>query len=243
VAQILEKHKNIWNQKKILRVIYTDWYKLILKNLKLLNGINLELGSGSGNFKEFMPDCLSSDVDYCGWLDICFDAHKIPFKDSSISNIILIDVLHHLSNPVAFFAEASRVLKKNGRIVLIEPFPSIFSLPVYKLVHPEPFIFNADYFNLDDSNINPKHPWESNQAISYLLFYKKIKVFKKYFNNRLQIIKNNKFSFILYPASGGFEHKSYIPDFLIPVFRVMEKILIPFRGLLAFRCFIVIEKI
>jgi SAM-dependent methyltransferase len=240
VGQILEKHRNIWKQKKILRVIYTEWYELIQKNINSQSGVNLELGSGSGNFKEYMSDCLSSDVDFCDWVDICFDAHNIPFKDSSISNIIMIDVLHHLSSPVFFFEEAIRVLKKNGRIILIEPFPSILSLSIYKLVHPEPFDFKTDYFNSE--NTNNKHPWESNQAIAYLLFYKHVKSFLIKFNNRIQIIKKKKFSFILYPASGGFEHKSYIPDFLIPVFRLIEKILLPFQSLFAFRCFIVIEK-
>ena len=50
-------------------------------------------------------------------------------------------------------------------------------------------------------------------------------------------------SCILYPASGGFENKAMIPDILIPLFKLLEILLTPFRRLLAFRCYIVLEKI
>ena len=78
---------------------------------------------------------------------MCFDAHNMPFEANSILNIVMIDVLHHLSNPMKFFEEAMRVLEKQGRIIIIEPFPSPFSFIIYKIFHPEPFIMNVDYFN------------------------------------------------------------------------------------------------
>ncbi len=238
--QILENHKSVWEKKKILRIVYTEWYRMIRSNLKNDNGITVELGGGSGNFKEFMPECISSDIDFCSWLDLCFDAHQLPFKTGTISNFVLIDVLHHFSNPVLFFKETLRTLERNGRIVIIEPFPSPFSLVVYKMFHPEPFKFRIDYFNINETS--KKNPWDSNQAIAYLLFFKHLKSFLKELDNGIRIIKKRKISFILYPASGGFENRSLIPDFLIPIFQVIEILLIPLRSLLAFRCFIVIEK-
>ncbi len=236
----LISHKHIWNKKKIIRVIYTEWYQKILKDIKSENGKTLELGAGSGNFKEFKPETISADIEKCDWLDMCFDAHDIPFKDNSISNIVMIDVLHHLSNPIRFFKEAYRVLERNGRIIIIEPFPSPISLIVYRIFHPEPFIFNINYFNKKE--INEKDSWDSNQAIAYLLFYKYFYHFSKLFDDKLITLKRQKMCCLLYPLSGGFENKQLIPDFLISFFNFLEYLLIPLRWLMAFRCYILLQK-
>lgn len=238
---ILNRHKEIWENKKILRVIYGEWYEKIISDLSKSEGKTLELGSGSGNFKEFMPECISSDIDNCDWLDMIFDAHKMPFENESLGNIVMIDVLHHLYNPVLFLNEAARVLNKSGRVIMLEPFPSPVSLPIYKMFHPEPFIFDTDYFSMDE--LNDKDPWDSNQAIPYLFFFKHLDKFIEKYKTDFRIIKKEKLSFILYPLSGGFENKQMIPDFSIPVFSFLEKILKPFKSLLAYRCYIVIEKI
>ncbi len=236
----LVNHTQIWKTKKILREVYTDWYMQIAKDL-CNSGTSVELGSGTGNFKVFQPAVIASDIQWCEWLDVCFDAHKMPFPDNSLANLVMIDVLHHLSNPIQFFQEASRVLQSGGRILMVEPFPSPLSLPIYQTFHPEPFIWENDYFNYQ-GEMQPKDPWEANQAIAYLLFFKKCKQFLAKFES-LKIIKRQKMSCLLYPLSGGFEHQSFIPDRLISVFKVLERILIPLRWLMAFRCYIVVEKI
>lgn len=236
----LKTHRQIWDQKKILRIIYTEWYKNILLDIKDGTGKTVELGAGGGNFKKFKPDVIAADIEQCEWLDMCFDAHNMPFEDRSVSNIIMIDVLHHLVNPVIFLKEASRVLKKKGRIIMIEPYPSPFSLVIYGKFHPEPFIMDIDYF--DTSVVEDKDPWESNQAIAYLLFFKYRKRLLELFQSDFDITRIMKMSCILYPASGGFENNTLIPDFLIPVFKFLEFILSPFRWFLAFRCYIVLEK-
>ncbi|MEO6693952.1 MAG: class I SAM-dependent methyltransferase [Ignavibacteria bacterium] len=238
---ILQKHREIWNKKRILRIIYEDWYKKIISNLSKVKGKSLELGAGSGNFKEYMPEVISADIEKCEWLDMCFDAHKMPFEDKSLSNIIMIDVLHHLDNPVDFLKEASRVLKSKGRIIMLEPFPSPFSLMIYKKFHPEPFLFDADYFSKKD--LQNKDPWDSNQAIPYLIFFKNENKFLENFGDKFRILKKEKLSFIMYPASGGFENKQMIPNLLIPAFKILEKLLIPLRSLIAFRCFVVLERL
>ncbi len=243
MSEILERHRETWKRKKIIRVIYGDWYRRILGDLKSTKKKTLELGAGSGNFKEFKPDVTASDIDFSPWLDTCFDAHHIPFKRDSIGNIVMIDVLHHLADPVLFFEEACRVLEKGGRIVLVEPFPTLFSLFIYKRYHPEPFIMDEDFYEKRAVDVESgKDPWEANQAAAYLIFFKHRELFHKYFKGKLNIIKRKRMSCILYPASGGFENKAMIPDFLIPLFKFKELLLTPFRRLLAFRCYIVLEK-
>ena len=239
---ILNKHREIWKSKKMLRDIYTEWYIKIINNLSDVPGKTLELGSGTGNLKEYKTDIITSDIDPHPWLDMIFDAHKIPLKNNQLSNIVMVDVLHHLENPVNFFFEAYRVLKKGGRIIMVEPYPSPFASLIYKLFHPEPFIFNIDYFN-KTKNKNTKKPWEANQAIPYLLFFKQLNKFNKTFSKNFEIVSREKFSFILYPLSGGFENRQIISNKLIPVAQRLEKLLIPLKDILAFRCFIVLEKI
>lgn len=242
MSDTLIKHREVWKNKKILRDIYTSWYKQMINDLKPGAKKTLELGAGSGNFKEFKHDSLSSDIDYSPWLDICFDAHHLPFKNNEISNIVMIDVLHHLADPILFFNEVARVLEINGRVTILEPFPSPFSLFIYKRFHPEPFIKTIDYFSGEKRDLD-KNPWDSNQAMAWLLFYKYRQSFEAFFINRFRIIKRKRLSCILYPASGGFENKALVPDFSIPFFKFLETLLIPLRPLMAFRCYIVLEKI
>ncbi|MCX6816704.1 MAG: class I SAM-dependent methyltransferase [Candidatus Beckwithbacteria bacterium] len=237
--QRLLRYRRIWETKKILRIIYSDWYKKIIKDLK--PGKTLEIGSGIGNFKKYYPEIISSDIVPCEWLDKCIDAHNLPFPKHSLSNIVMIDVLHHLQDPLRFFREACRVLKTGGKIILMEPFPSPFSLPIYRIFHPEPFIFNVDVFSAS-KNKPKKIPWSSNQAIPFLLFFKQLDKFNKLFKGKFNIIKREKFSFVRYPLSGGFENKQLIPDWLFPLVRIIEKLLFPLRGLLAFRCYVILQK-
>jgi len=237
----LSRHKEVWQHKKILRVIYEEWYEMILRDLAIGQKKTLELGSGSGNFKDYYKMSIASDIERCDWIDLCLDAHYLPFQVESLDNIVMIDVLHHLSNPLQFFYEALRVLEKGGRIVMIEPFPSPLSLLVYKLFHPEPFIMDEDLFY--KKKAMQKDPWQSNQAIAHLLFFQSIKQFRDIFYKKLEMIKREKMSFILYPASGGFDHKALIPNTLIPYFQALEKLLSPLKNFIAFRCYIVLEKI
>jgi hypothetical protein len=99
---------------------------------------------------------------------------------------------------------------------------------------------DVDYFHKHD--ITEKDPWDSNQAIPYLLFFKNQKDFFKKFDQKLMIWRKERLSCILYPASGGFENKSLIPNFLIPAFQALEVLLTPVRPIMAFRCYIVLEK-
>ncbi|MBS1516801.1 MAG: class I SAM-dependent methyltransferase [Bacteroidetes bacterium] len=239
---IYSRHKKIWKEKKILREIYSQWYGKIIGDMSQVSGTAVELGGGSGNFKEFKKDIISADIADLEWLDMCFDAHEMPFGEDEISNLVMIDVFHHLIDPVKFLFEARRVLKPGGRVIMIEPFPSPFSLIIYKRFHPEPFDKSIDYFS-GDLIRDGKDPWDSNQAIPYLIFFKDLEKFKEKFGAGFRILKKEKFSFILYPASGGFENRQMIPDFLTGAFKVLEKSLAPLKDFIAFRCYIVLEKL
>ncbi len=49
------------------------------------------------------------------------DALALPFADASFATVLIRDVLHHLVEPRGALAEAVRVLRPGGRLVLVEP--------------------------------------------------------------------------------------------------------------------------
>ena len=70
-----EINKSIIQNKKYLKCIYTEWYKLIAsefsKNQKIL-----ELGSGGSFLKNFLPQLITSDILLLDGIDLVIDATK-----------------------------------------------------------------------------------------------------------------------------------------------------------------------
>ena len=129
-------YREIWDRKPVLRAIYGDIYRRMLD--AVMPGPILEIGGGSGNFKLFAPDVISSDILPAPWLDLVCDAQRLPFADASFANIVMVDVLHHIENPLRFFQEALRVLRPNGRLIFCEPAITPLSGVFYRLFHDEP---------------------------------------------------------------------------------------------------------
>ncbi|MDP2688636.1 MAG: SAM-dependent methyltransferase, partial [Deltaproteobacteria bacterium] len=98
--EILDQHRILWEKKKVTRYLYNRWYGRIEGELAPL-GLTVELGAGTGNFKEFMPSSLSSDLVYCEWLDVVHDAMALPYGDGAVGNFVLIDSIHHVKKPAA----------------------------------------------------------------------------------------------------------------------------------------------
>jgi ubiquinone/menaquinone biosynthesis C-methylase UbiE len=47
-------------------------------------------------------------------------AYALPIKDKSIDLVICVHTMHHLEDPLAFFNEAARVLKDEGKCVIVD---------------------------------------------------------------------------------------------------------------------------
>jgi len=54
--------------------------------------------------------------------DVYGDAHALPFADSSIDNVLLLDVMEHLPCPKKALSEIRRVLVPHGRVSIQVPF-------------------------------------------------------------------------------------------------------------------------
>lgn len=132
-------NREAWEKKPVLQQAYNDFYKLIASQVETsTDGLIVELGSGIGNIKKHIPQCITTDIFPNPWLDRQENAYKLSFKDKSVSTLILFDVWHHLQYPGTALKEFDRVLKPEGKIILFEPAASLSGRIVYGLFHHEP---------------------------------------------------------------------------------------------------------
>jgi SAM-dependent methyltransferase len=204
-----ERYREIWRRKPALRAVYADIYRRIAAHRA--PGRTLEIGGGSGNLKEFVPDVVSTDIIPVPWLDAVCDAQRLPFADASFANIVLVDVLHHLERPARFFTEAARVLAPEGRLIYCEPAITPLGGLVYRLFHHEPVDMRAD--PLAEGPLTPgRDPYDSNQAIPTLLTGRdRARLEAKV--PSLPLVALERFSFVTYLLSGGFRPWSLLPRF------------------------------
>ena len=236
--EILRQHQAVWEKKPILRLLYSEWYREIVSWLR--PGRTLEVGGGTGNLKEFFPGVLCTDVVRLPWLDAVADAQFLPFEANSLTNIVLFDSLHHIENVRLFFDEALRTLQPSGRLVIMDPYMSVLSWPVYHFLHPEPVDFGQDPLQLQLSKEDRK-PFDANQAIATILFERSSRRFHELYPN-LKKLRHHRLAFFAYPLSGGFEHPSLLPVFLVRPVLATERVLRFLNRFLAFRVLVVLEK-
>ncbi len=272
-SDVLDVRADVWQKRPLLREIYNRYFAEMITHFATVSGHRplttdhsfgtiLELGGGSGNFKEYFlahhpqqGTLIASDIVPTRHCDLAADAMDLPFPDASLDNIIMQDVLHHIPFPLRFFAEAQRTLRPGGRIIMTEPYISPFSRLVFKLAHPEPVDLRATLFadnSIQNSefriqNISDPSPlrgtgaFASNQATPTLLFFRDLEKFNARFPH-LQIKHRLRRSLLVYPLSGGFSGPKLLPRFLEPLAWAAEKYLTPLAPLLAFRLLVVIEK-
>lgn len=238
--QILQNQRLLWQRKPVLREIYHDFYRRIVAHCG--PGLTLEIGGGSGNLKEYLGEVISTDIVPTPWLDAAADAQAMPFRSGIFANIVAVDVLHHIEGCRRFFNEAERILKPGGRIILIEPAITPLSWLFYQFFHPEPVDMQADPFVNPTPNPD-RLPFDANQAIPTLLFSRQSERFQREFPG-LRLTKAEHFSLLGYPLSGGFRPWCLVPrGFISPLLRIEDRLSPLIGRLIAFRLFIMIEKI
>ncbi|MFL5308589.1 MAG: class I SAM-dependent methyltransferase [Polyangia bacterium] len=237
-----EAHRRAWGENPALRALYADWYGRIAAALPSpALGPRVELGSGPGFARGFIPDLQLTDIVQAPWHDREVSADALPFADQSVGALVLFDVLHHLPDPRRFFAEAIRVLAPGGRIVMCEPHISPLSYPVYKLLHEEPLDLSVDPL-APAAGTGDRDPFDSNQAIPSLLFGRHAARFAAELP-ALRLTRLERLSGLSYPASGGFSRGPLLPGWLWSALHRLEARLPPalFR-LFGFRLLAVIER-
>jgi SAM-dependent methyltransferase len=238
----ITQNLQIWNQKPLLRLIYNNFYKLIAKNLfQDKDGYIVELGSGIGKIKSIIPNCICTDVLLNPYIDKKENAYKLDFEDSSVSNLILFDVFHHLEYPGEALSEFYRVLVPSGRVLIFEPAISLLGLVIYGLLHPEPLgIFKKIKWDAPSefSSIN-EYDYYVAQANATRIFFSNN---QSELNKKWNVIEKIRLSAISYVAAGGYKKIQLYPLKMHPVLTKIDKFCDKFPWLFATRMLITLEK-
>ena len=230
-------HRDIILRKPFLKKIYEHWYAEFRSLQKNQDSKVLEIGSGGGFLKEVMPTVITSDILSLPLVDQVFSAEELPFEDSSLDGIVMLNVFHHIPRPYLFLAEAERCLVKGGKIIMIEPANSGLARFIYKRFHHEPFD------ELAGPEIAPGNPLSnSNQALPYIYFERDLQTFKTDYPqlNINSVRYHSPFSYVL---SGGVSRSALLPSFFYPLVKFAEWLLSPFSRQLGLFCTITVEKL
>ena len=239
VSRSLTDYREIWNRKPALRLIYDDLYDRVAAACRA--GLTIEIGGGIGSLKQKLKDAITTDIQYAPWLDCVVDAQRLPFAADSVTNIVMIDVLHHLEFPVMFFREAARVLRPGGHAVMVDPAITWGSTAFYRLFHHEPVRAAADVL-LDGVPHPGRDPYKSNQAIPSMLVTRERDRFHQLLPE-LRIARVEWFSLAAYPLSGGFNRWSLVSAGMARRMLRVERVIEPALGrFMAFRMMLIVER-
>jgi len=235
----IQQNLRCWESKPLLQKIYAGFYDRILRLIdERVPGRVVEIGSGIGNLKSRLPRALATDLFLNPWLDLVCDGYELPFRDGSVSHLVLFDVFHHLEAPNAFMREARRVLAKSGRLIVFEPFMSVCSLPVYGLLHHEPVAWNKT-INLTDSLPRPRSYYAAQGNATRLFFRKEIADWPAGWT----VFHAEAFSCFHYLLSGGFSKPAVYPAAWLDGMRRLDVKLSRWPRLFGGRCLIGLKPV
>jgi len=235
-----EEKRRVWAAKPALRAVHQDFYARILDRCRP-GGLTLEIGSGGSRMvEEHRSDMLALDIQQAPWLDIVADAQALPFRPGSFDNVVMLDVLHHLSSPRRFFAEIARVLRPAGRLILIEPAITPASWLPLVLFHREPVKFGVSPFGRDD--LTTDDPDDANQAIPTIIFGRECREFAAAVPE-LRVVERRYLGLWAYPLCGGYRPWSLVTAAMATrLLRLEDRVPQPLARLLAFRLLVVLER-
>ncbi|KKQ51490.1 MAG: type 11 methyltransferase [Candidatus Woesebacteria bacterium GW2011_GWA1_39_21b] len=231
------KRAEIIKNKKFLYQIYLDFYNTFKEYSRTLPpGKKVEIGSGAGFLKEVIPEVITSDVMKLPNCDMTFSAEKMPFKNNSISAFFMLNTFHHIKNPEKALSEFSRCLKAKGKIIMIEPYNSLWSRFIYKNFHHETFNPNAKWKTTIKGSLSG-----ANGALPWIIFRRDRSSFENKFP-KLNLTTFEPHTPIRYLISGGFTLPQILPNFLYRFVLSFETLLSPLNGILAMFVTIVLTK-
>lgn len=214
--------KNKINSKPFLKKIYIEAYEKFrdFVNNNPGEGQILEIGSGAGFIKEFVPETITSDVIAYPGIDQVIDATQIPFEDSSLRIIYVFHSFHHIPDVEKFLSEAQRCLKPGGKLLIVDPHVGIISTPINKYLHHEGFDKNTPHWKFES-----KGPLsDANNALAWIVFKRDQEIFNQKFN-QLQIRQYSTHSALKYWVSGGLMNWTLAPGWAFELVTWIDRLL------------------
>lgn len=121
-------------------------YKSFCNHLKYVSQ-DFAQYDGAGNTEGLQTGKWTPDE-----VDIVSDITSMPVESGSFDAVMCVEVLEHLPEPIEAIKEFSRVLRKDGKLILTAPFSS--------LTHFAPYYFSNGFSKYWYQTILPKHGFE-----------------------------------------------------------------------------------
>ena len=231
------RRRSIIQSNRFLWRIYDEWYRMISSCIPDGPGRALELGSGAGFLEQYVPGLIASEVFPCPDIELVLDARRLPFSSGSLKAIAMVDVLHHIPDNRAFFAEAQHCLRPGGCIAMVEPWVSTWSRPIYTRLHHEPFDPQAKDWTFPETG-----PLSgANGALPWIIFQRDRREFESEFPG-FEVRAVQPFMPFRYLVSGGVSMRQLMPESTFPAWRKIESWLCTHRDRWAMFAFIHLRR-
>jgi len=237
----IEENLRHWEAKPVLHEIYRDFHQLLVRYLSAMSGETVEIGSGIGNIKEVIPNCVRTDIFPNPWIDRQENIYQLSMPDDSVANLILFDVFHHLEYPMDALDECRRVLRVGGRLLVFEHAMSVVGFLFSKFVHHERAGFLRRYnLRVGNKSLLGSPRYYADHANAHRIFQSRFAELLRPDWKKVAVLKLPAIKWLL---SGGYRGPSFVTSGSQRFINVAEKVgaLAPFLS--ALRLLVVLQKV
>jgi SAM-dependent methyltransferase len=243
--EAISVHGRIIRENQLLLRYHMSIYRYFQKKdeeLKSLGLPSLEIGSGGGFLKKFLPDVITSDVLPGDGIDRVENACCLNFPDHSLKAVYANAVLHHISDSVRCLSEIQRVLVPGGVFVCNESSSTALGYFMNRNFHHEPTDKNVFEWGFAAQEAGIGRLTGANMALPSIIFRRDARLFHQRFPT-LKIESIRYHDFLRYSLSGGLSYRPLVPSCLFWAVDTVEFIFAPLMFLLGDAMLVTVKKL